>query len=363
MGRTIRVGKVTLIEIGETWHYRFQVAGKRIQRSTREPLKNSSKAEQLALAAYEVAKLRARGEEPEPTLEEAVRLWVQSHALSKSSSHIANIERFGRLHLFNLGQLRLTQLSTALVEEARQHLLRTHHLNSANQWLTYLRLICHWAIRRRMIRTLPFDVTELKTKKTRKPLLPRDRVADWLAEVDAITAHEPSIGLILRLQIGLGLRGSEARLARWEWLDWDRGTYTPGDTKGGEAWARPVPEWLLAELKPKSLTWGWMVPTLRGGPATHGRIQRVIDAACEAVGIPRFTAHRLRATYATWLADEGVPIQNIKNALGHKDIKTTEGYLAVDMRGIAEAQKRIAARTGMSGLRSGNQSPRNPHPN
>ena len=355
MSESIRIGRVTLYPVGRIWHYRFQLHGERVSRSTKEPLKNTAKAEQVATEAYEAAKLRARGEEPEPTLEEAVKLWLQAHTLAKSPRHIENIETFGRLHLFHLRGLKLTQLSTALVEDARQIFLGTHMASSANQWITYLRIICHWAIRRRMIRSLPFDVAELKIKKVRKPLLPRDKVSDWMSEVDALTEHEPNLGMVIKLQIGLGLRGGEARRARWEWMDLERQTYTPGDTKGGEAWARPVPDWLLAELRPLARPSGWMTPTLAGKPLTPGRVQRVINAACEAVGIPRFTAHRLRATYATWLADEGIPIQTIMHTLGHKDIKTTAGYLQVDMHGVAEAQKRIAARTGIAGLKTGNQ--------
>ena len=351
--KAYRCGPITMIPRGERWHFRFQLENKRKTRTTREPLKNRARAEQVALDAYEAAKLRSRGEEPEPTLQEAVQLWVQANTLAKSPSHVRNVENLGRLHLGHLAELKLTQISTALVEDARRVFMETHAPSSANQWLTYLRLVFHWAVRRKMIRSLPFDVAELKVKKARKPLLPRDKVAEWLQEVDALTEHEPGLGLVIRLEIGIGLRGGEARLARWEWLDLERGTYTPGETKGGEAWARPVPEWLLCELRPMAKTTGWMVPTLAGTPLSLGRVQRVIDAACRAVHISRFTAHRLRATYATWLADEGVPLHTIKNALGHKDIKTTEGYLEVNMQGIAEAQKRIAAKAGLTSIKSG----------
>ncbi|WLT30083.1 site-specific integrase [Geothrix sp. PMB-07] len=352
--KSYRCGPVTMIPRGGRWHFRYQLGNERKLRTTREPLKNRARAEQVALDAYDAAKLRARGEEPEPRLHQAVDLWIRANALAKSRSHIENIETFGRKHLNHLADLRLTQLTTAQVEDARRIFMETHAASSANQWLTYLRLICHWAIRRKMIRAMPFDVAELKVKRVRKPLLPKEKVSVWLAEVDALTEHEPSLGLVLRLEIGLGLRGSEARQARWEWLDIERRTYTPGDTKGGEAWARPVPEWLLAELQRIAKPLGWMVPGLAGTPVSLSRVQRIIDAACKAIGIPRFTAHRLRATYATWLADEGVPLHTIKNALGHKDIRTTEGYLQVDMRGVAEAQKRIAIKTGMSGIKSGN---------
>jgi integrase len=351
--KAYRFGPVTMIPRGGRWHFRFQLDDKRKMRTTREPLKNKAKAEQVAMDAYEAAKLRSRGEEPEPMLREAVQLWVQANALMKSPSHIQNVENFGRLHLYHLADLKLTQISTALVEDARRIFMETHKTSSANQWVTYLRLVFHWAVRRKMIRSLPFEVKEVKVRRSRKPLLPRDKVSDWLAEVDALTEHEPGLGLVIRLEIGVGLRGGEARQARWEWLDLEHGTYTPGQTKGGEAWARPVPEWLLSQLRPVAKPFGWMAPSLAGANLSLGRVQRIINAACEAVGIPRFTAHRLRATYATWLADEGVPLHTVQAALGHKDIKTTAGYLEVDMRGVAEAQKRLALKTGIGGIRSG----------
>lgn len=60
----------SLFRVGQVWHYRYQLDGQRVQRSTRETLR--LRAELVAEDAWEAAKLRARGQEPEPTLRELV---------------------------------------------------------------------------------------------------------------------------------------------------------------------------------------------------------------------------------------------------------------------------------------------------
>ncbi len=49
--------------------------------------------------------------------------------------------------------------------------------------------------------------------------------------------------------------------------------------------------------------------------------------ALNSEGQCRYTPHSLRATTATLLAEVGVPIDNIQDLLGHKDIRVTRGYI------------------------------------
>jgi integrase/recombinase XerC len=323
--------------------FRFTIPGlPRSQRSTKESKVEAAWAK--AKDAYEVAKLRARGDEPEPTLRGLVEQWVEAHTLGWSPSHCANVDRFGRLHLGALADVRISEVTTRMVEEARNEFLGTHEKSSANQWITYLKLVFRWAIDRRMIRQVPWKLGELKFKKRGKPRLSSESTEGWLGEVDALTEHDPGVGLVIRLMVGIGLRNSEARGARWEWLDLERAEYTPGDTKGGEAVPRPLPAWLLEDLRSMAKQCGPMVPTNSGKVVTPGRVQRIIDKACQSMGIQRLTPHRLRHTYATWLSEEGVPIQDIQAVLGHKDITTTAIYLGVDLSRVRKAQDNLALR-------------------
>lgn len=354
MQRAYRLGAVTMIPENGIWHYRFKVPGvPRRQRSTKEPLKNQRTAERIALQDHAVAMARARGEEPEVRLQEAFLAWVEAHQGRKSASHLANVERFGRLHLGALADLWLSQVSTKAVEEAWSAFLATHAKSTGNQWLTYIRIVCKWCIRRKMIRSMPFDVKEEKVKRRPRPMLPTRKVVPWLAAVDRLTQKDPAPAMVARLLVGLGLRPSEGRQARWEWVDWDRLTYTPGLTKGGDVVPRPLPPWLVTYLRPRRKKAGLMVATRRGAVVSATTLGDVMERACEAVGIVRLTPHRLRATYATWLSEAGVPIQDIKAILEHKDIETTCIYLGIDLDRVRKGQEKVAQRTGLSGRKTG----------
>lgn len=333
-----RFESMGLVRKGESpyLHARWTLDGRRTQVSTKET--RVEPAWSRALQLYQDAKKRARGEEPECTVAELVTQWVAAHTLLLSPSHVQSVERFGKCQLGNLEPLMLSKVSTGEVEAARLAYLAGHAKASANQWLNILRLLFGWAIRRRMLRERPWQVAPLKVQRKPKPLLPADKAAEWLQAVDVLAAKEPAISLAIRIMIGLGLRcESEALSARWEWLDLERCTYTPGRTKGREAWARPVPPWLVGLMRPVAQPWGLIVPTCRGKVLTPGRIQRVMDAACDSVGVQRLTPHCLRHTYATLLAEAGVAIHDIQRALGHKDIRTTAGYLHYDLGMVAKA--------------------------
>ena len=69
--------------------------------------------------------------------------------------------------------------------------------------------------------------------------------------------------------------------------------------------------------------------TIPGAISQQGRAKLVRRYAAVA-GVPERLAHphALRGYYATTLADERVPIQEIKARLGHASIETTARYLA-----------------------------------
>lgn len=349
-----RCGPVTMVPRGGFWHCEFQISKQRHSKTTKEPIRNSDKAERVAMDYHQKALMRSRGEEPESTLREAFKQWVShpDHVLSKSTSHLANMERCGRLHLGHLAELKLTKVTNKEIQDERGVFLKEHSISTANQWLTYVRIVCKWAIARGMIRAMPFTLSELKVKKRPKLLIPTDKAEDWLAEVDALTEHEPSIGMVLRLMIGLGLRGSEARAARWEWLDLEREIYTVGESKSKEPRNVPIPPWILEDLKVAALPCGWMAPTMAGALVTPGRVKRVFEAACRAVDVPRLVPHRLRATFATWMSENGASIQDIQEALGHEDIRTTAVYLGVDLGRIAQAQRGAASKARLTSRKS-----------
>jgi len=335
-----------LFRVGKVWHYRFQIDGARVQRSTGETLRH--RAEPIADRAYRNAKLWSRGEQSIPTLRELVTQWITIHTPTASRAHIKIVEGFGRLHLYQLGDVMIDQLTTAMVEEARNEYLNGHAPASANQWLKVFRLLCNWAVRREVIPAIPFHVRTLKVQKKPRAILSTSLARQWLAAVDAHEGDRVAVRIAVRLMLGMGLREIETITARWEWLDWDRRVYVPGETKGREADPIPVPEWLIDYLQPLRQPSGLIVTRPNGKPFPSGFTRNAMLVANQTVGAGHVTAHRLRGTFATLMSEMGAPIQSIQRAMRHKSPLTTMAYLEVNMDFVTQAQQRIADKMGFA---------------
>ncbi|MGF6974908.1 integrase/recombinase XerC [Paraburkholderia sp. JPY465] len=339
--------RVHLFRVGKVWHYRFQINGARVQRSTRETIKH--KAETIANRAYTKARMWARGDEPVPTLRELVVQWLSAHASIVSPAYIKIVSTFGRLHLYQLADVMVDELTTPLVETAMIEHRCTHAPASVNHWLTVLKVICKWAVRRRVMPDIPWSVKLLKVQKRPRATLPVSRAAEWLAAVDAYASNRPALCIAVRLAFALGLRESEVITARWEWIDWDRRTYTPGVTKGREADPVPMPDWLIDYLLPTHQHTGLIVHNERGAAYAPGFLRQAMRAANATCQIEGLTPHRLRGTFATLLSERGLPIQTIQRIMRHKDPMTTMRYLEANLSAAADAQTSIAHLAGLQG--------------
>ncbi|WP_235366167.1 tyrosine-type recombinase/integrase [Caballeronia zhejiangensis] len=327
-----------LSKVGKIYHCRFTIDGKRVQKSTSET--NRHRAEEAAQRIFREAALWARKGRVIPTLRELVAQWISTHQNVASASHLKGMERFARLHLFDLADMPISCLTTEAVEAARSKLLTTHAAGAANHWTRQIRLVCNWAVRREVVPAIPFRIKMIKVQRRPRATLPVDLTAQWLAALDARASD--AVRLAVRLMLGMGLRESETATARWEWIDTVRQTYTPGMTKGREAEPLPMPAWLIDYLRPYRKPSGLIVARTDGRQYARGFTRLPIGAANHAIGISHITPHRLRGTFATLLSENGAPVQSVQRTLRHKDVRTTIGYLEVDMHRVAIAQGRMA---------------------
>lgn len=347
--RLFRVGA------GRAWHYRFQVGGIRIQRSTRETVK--SRAEKVAEKAHQDAIVRANGGQPVPTLRETSAAWLGVHRPIVSRAHVRSVETFVKLHMYDLADRPISAIGTADVERVRNQYLVTHKPSSANHWLRVLKLLAMWAVKRGAIPALPWKVQMLKVQRRPRAILPVDAALAWFAAVDQASTRRPAVGTGVRMMFGLGLRESEAASARWEWIDWERATYTPGVTKGREAEPVPVPAWLLEHLAPMRSGQGLIAPRTNGAQLPAGFARHAMQVANEACMVRGITPHRLRGSFATLLSESGVPIQTIQKVLRHKHPMTTMGYLEKNLDTAAIAQNRIGDKIGFGRRKNGEANP------
>ncbi|MGV7210486.1 tyrosine-type recombinase/integrase [Oxalobacteraceae bacterium A2-2] len=351
---------VDVFKVGAIWHYRFQVRPfPRIQRSTR--LRNKRAAEAVATAAYLHAVERANGGQPIPTLAQLLADWMKLHAPHCSDHHVRSVEIFGRLHMHGLADTLISELDTTTVERARIEHLQTHNHASTNHWLRVLKLLVSWAVRRKILARLPWDVAMLKVQKRPRVMLPVSAASTWFAAVDRAAGRATGIGVAARLLLLLGLRESEAISARWEWIDWERRTYTPGKTKGKEADPLPMLDWLVDYLRPLRQAEGLIVCRADGSAFGSGFMRAAIRAANAACATKGITPHRLRGTIATWLSENGVPVQDVQAFLRHKDVRTTMAYLEKSMGRVVKSQREIAINIGLTGRENGEHHPANPH--
>lgn len=336
---------------GAVWHYRFQVGGDRVQRTTR--LRSRACAEAFAQEQFDAAVLRANGGEPVPTLAAMAESWMDVHQPIVSDSHYRSVETFQRLHLYGLGPKQISDITTEDVELARNMHLKDHSAATANHWLRILKLLTMWAVRRKILKQSPWKVQMMKVQKRPRSILAVDIALMWFGAIDKASRREPAIGTAVRLMFGLGLRESESISARWEWIDWQRKTYTPGITKGREAEPVPLADWLIDHLAPMRKSDGLIAAKKDGDQLPNGFARapmRIANTACSIKGI---TPHRLRGTFATLLSEAGVSIQNIQAVMRHKSPLTTMAYLEKNREKAAIAQDEIAKKIGFSRRESG----------
>jgi len=338
---------------GDIWHYRFQVGGQRVQRSTK--LRNRRSAEQLAQRAFEAAVVRANGGQPVPTLDELIEVWIVVNRPVASAAHIRSVDKFRRLHMYDLGERRIDAITTADVELARNLHLQDHKPASSNHWLRILKLLTMWAVKRGTLVAAPWRVPMLKVQKRPRAILPLDVARTWFDAVDAAAGRAPAIATAVRLMFALGLRESECMTARWEWVDWQRAMYTPGITKGREAEPVPMPAWLVEHLTPQRQAQGLIVLKQDGQEFKSGFARQVMRKANTACSLKGITPHRLRGTFATLLSEAGVPVQTIQRVMRHKSPVTTMGYLEKNLDLAVRAQEQIGANVGFMRRESGEQ--------
>lgn len=77
-------------------------------------------------------------------------------------------------------------------------------------------------------------------------------------------------------------------------------------------------------------------------PLTRQRAHQILKQVCEKAGLNgKLATHSLRKSYAQRLYAVLSDIFCIKEMLGHKDVKTTQAYLGVDIERVKEASEAI----------------------
>lgn len=87
------------------------------------------------------------------------------------------------------------------------------------------------------------------------------------------------------------------------------------------------------------------------GRTTIRAIDNLIRKACNMAGMETKSAHDIRRTVASEMFNQGVPVEIIRNYLGHSDIKTTYGYILDNHKKEETSRMILNALNNLNGLK------------
>lgn len=140
-----------------------------------------------------------------------------------------------------------------------------------------------------------------------------------------------------------GLRIGEALALKWPDLGLDSVTVRESKTEAGVRSVMVIPR-----LRKLLLTWsiaqgpnpeGWIFVNENGGPVSRREALRALRAAEKRAGLPDYTLHELRHTFASILIAQGEPVTLVADQMGHADPAVTLRTYAK----LFDAQKNVEA--------------------
>jgi integrase len=146
---------------------------------------------------------------------------------------------------------------------------------------------------------------------------------------------DPAQRMIMLLLMHTGARSKEVRLAEWNEFSLEGATphwrIPSGKSKGKQSQIKYLDPTITSELltwraRPSALISNWLF----AGKAENGpreEIRHMVTKIIRSAGILHGSAHTFRHTRATMIAELGASAIDLKEAMGHSDIRTSMGYV------------------------------------
>jgi integrase len=167
----------------------------------------------------------------------------------------------------------------------------------------------------------------------------------WLTknEEERILGYSPDyLKPILLTALKTGMRKGELLRLKWADLDFDQRILRVAHTKNHKVRYIPMNRSLVELLGAISPFVGprGQSPYVFTNAETGGRykdLSRVTEKICRKAGLDDVTFHTLRHTFASRQAQAGIPLNTIRELLGHGDMKVTMRYAHLAPNNLREA--------------------------
>lgn len=319
-----------------TWYLRTKVSGKTVHnklgRTTNISLKEARAAArklkaEIELGADPQAERRQRRESMDWNTFFTERYYP--HATAHKRSHRNDHDLHTRWISPELGEVKIDRITRYQVEQLHQSMAdQGLAASSCNHLVRVIRRAYNLAMEWGLVDKNPAaKITLFHEDNKRQRILTEDE----LQRLTAILRSDNNrmVCYVVLYLLSTGARLNEALKAEWKDIDRKGRTWTIPIRNAKSKKVRRVPLSDAALRVLDKLRTEGRSPYLFVSPRTGERlteIAKVWDRIRRKAEMPDLRLHDLRHTYASLLVNAGVPIYEVKEILGHSDIKITERY-------------------------------------
>jgi integrase len=191
--------------------------------------------------------------------------------------------------------------------------------------LTVLRHMLRLAKRWGYLDQVP-DIQLPKKPDDRQRYLEQDELARLLTA--SAKSKNPYLHAIVTLAVNTGMRKGELLGLEWERINLSTSGITLYRTESGKPRGVPINQAVydaLVRLEPELERRVGLV-FKRRDDAAWGQVRTAFASAYKKAGIERFRFHDLRHTAASHLVMRGASLNDVRELLGHSDLKMTQRY-------------------------------------
>lgn len=295
---------MSLYKRGSTWWIDFTTAsGERVRCSacTEDKAQAQELHDKLKAESWRVSKL---GEKPQRTWDEAALKWLTETAHKRS--HLQDVKQVAWLQQFFRGRF-LSELTRELIASVAAVKLKDTTPATANRYLAMIRAILRraaleweWIDRAPLIRLYP-------EPKRRVRWLSPEQVRVLLTELPEHLAD------MVKFSLATGLRQQNVVKLEWSQVDLKRSVawIYADQAKGGRDIHVSLNATAIGVLTKQIGKHPDRVFTYKGKPV-HQVNTKAWKTALKRAGIDNFRWHDLRHTWASWLTQQGVPLNVIQ---------------------------------------------------
>jgi len=357
--RSIRYsGGLGWCEETESWWIHIRIGrktftrdtGKRIRRDAESWLLNFRR-EQSVLVGVDYI--------PHLTVEEGLRLWVANVSLepmrtnAPGSNHIQRVKRayeiwvlpsIGSMQIERLQKADLLNLVSIYKDGDGPH--GRHDEGGVRNFIINLNIPLRWLLKTERVGRLPRLPMVPSLKRKIPNIVPPERFEELLERYDRYVQYDLYAMIYVRVMALIGLRTSNARNLKKSSFRNGFSQMSTGTTKNGNEYLLPVPQDIQDLLKhvPSFTDDGPLFPAPYGkrGRSAAWCLSSFRRAAKDIGMSERVAWHRLRATYASALVENGADIFVLQYLMGWETLAVAARYVKAASRRLLSAQVRAA---------------------